>query len=107
MKKFKSFFKNLFSPSFASRFLRYVSVAYPIVEMVALYTPNKMDDEIIDLANHLGARAMLDGSKPKGEVLKDIAILTAQRKLPDVPREIVVRAVEAAYQQMKAKKAVW
>jgi hypothetical protein len=104
MKKLKSFFKNLFSPTFSSRFLRYVSVAYPIVKVVALYTPNKMDDEILDLSDRLGVKSMLDGAATKGEVLKNIAVLAAHRNLPNVPKELVTRAVEVAYQQMMAEK---
>lgn len=99
---FKSFAKNLFSRSSANKFLGYVSAVYPIVELAAIYTPNKFDDEIIVLARQWGVQAILDGSKPKGDVIKDIAIQQAQRLLPQVPKEIIGRAVEAAYQQMKA-----
>lgn len=99
---FKSFAKKLFSRSAATKFLDYVSAVYPIVEIAAVYTPNKFDDEIIVLAKQWGVQAMLDGSKPKGEVIKDIAIQQAQRRLPQVPKEIIGRAVEVAYQQMKA-----
>jgi len=101
---FISKLKGIFSPLSASKFYGCVSSAYPIVELIALATPNKMDDQIIAVANQLGVRAMLEGSVPKGEVLKNIAVQAARRKMPDVPAEIVVRAVEAAYQQMKARE---
>jgi len=102
----KSFFKKIFSPSSTTTFLKYVSVVYPIVEIVAIATPSKVDDEILSLARQWGVRAILDGSKPKGEVLKDVAVKIARQKLPDVPKEILARAVEAAYQQMKASRAL-
>jgi len=102
----KSFFKKIFSPSAATTFLKYVSVVYPIVEIVAAATPNKVDDEILTLARQWGVNAILDGSKPKGEVLKDVAVKIARQKLPDVPKEILSRAVEVAYQQMKASQTL-
>jgi hypothetical protein len=99
----KSVFKNIFTLGFARKFGKYVAKAYPIVELIAMATPTKLDDEIIAVANKLGVKAALDGTKSTGEVIRDIAVQEAQRKLPGVPKEIVERAVEAAYQQMKAK----
>lgn len=103
---FKSFFKKLFSKDISYKFWGYVSVVYPIVELAAFYTPNKLDDEIIVLARQWGVQAILDGSRPKGEVIKDIAIQQAQRRLPQVPKDVVARAVEAAYQQLKASSSL-
>jgi len=101
---FISKLKGIFSPRSVSKFYGYVSSAYPIVEFIAIATPTKMDDQIIAVANQLGVKAMLEGSVPKGEVLKNIAVQAARKKMPEVPAEIVARAVEAAYQQMKARE---
>ena len=101
---FISKLKGIFSPLFVSRFYGYISSAYPIVEFIAIATPTKMDDQIIAVANQLGVKAMLEGSVPKGEVMKNIAVQAARKKMPEVPAEIVARAVEAAYQQMKARE---
>lgn len=101
---FISKLKGIFSPRSVSKFYGYVSSAYPIVEFIAIATPTKMDDQIIAVANQLGVKAMLEGSVPRGEVLKNITVQAARKKMPEVPAEIVARAVEAAYQQMKARE---
>jgi hypothetical protein len=41
-----------------------------------------------------------------GTALKEVAIKAAQKKFKDIPVEVLARAVEAAYQQMKAKDSL-
>lgn len=107
MKKFFKKIKSAFSPSKLSAVRGMVGSVYPIVEFIAKMTPTKADDEIIACANAIGVREFV--TVPRGEegrVLKELAIKAAQKKMKDVPVEAIARAVEAAYQQMKAKDSL-
>lgn len=99
--------KSVFSPSKLNRVKGVVGSVYPIVEFVAKMTPTRADDEILQCANMLGVREFLTSSPEKtGETLKELAIKAAQKKFTDVPVEVLARAVESAYQQMKAKDSI-
>jgi len=104
---FLSKVKSFFSPSRMAFVKGVVGSVYPIVEVVAHMTPTRADDEIIRCANLLGVKDVL-ASEPgaEGAVLKDLAIKAAQKKLKNVPVDVIARAVESAYQQMKAKEVV-
>lgn len=105
--KFIKALKSIFSPSKLHAVRGLVGSVYPIVELVARMTPTKADDEIISCANALGVRDFLTvDPKDTGHALKEVAIKAAQKKLKDVPVEVLARAVEAAYQQMKAKDSL-
>jgi hypothetical protein len=105
-----SFFKKLksiFSPSRMSAVRGIVGSVYPIVEFIAQMTPTKADDEIIRCANALGVQEFLYApDEGAGHALKELAIKAAQKKFKNIPVEVLARAVEAAYQEMKAKQAL-
>lgn len=99
--------KSIFSSSKINAVRGLVGSVYPIVELVAKMTPTKADDEILMCANALGVRdfLMVD-RKEVGKALKEVAVKAAQKKFKDVPADVLARAVEAAYQQMKAKDSL-
>jgi hypothetical protein len=105
-----SFFRKLksfFSPARISAVRGIVGSVYPIVEFIAKMTPTKADDEILRCANALGVYEFLSASpEDAGAALKELAIKAAQKKFKDIPVEVLARAVEAAYQEMKAKQAL-
>lgn len=104
---FFSKLKSIFSPTNLSVVKGVVGTVYPIVEIIAQMTPTKSDDEIIKCANMLGVKDYLTATPgTEGAVLKDIAIKAAQSRLKNVPVDVIVRSVEAAYQQMKAKQSL-
>ena len=99
--------KSVFSPSKLHRVKGVVGSVYPIVEFVAKMTPTRADDEILQCANMLGVRDFIYSTPENtGTALKEVAIKAAQKKFKDVPVEVLARAVEAAYQQMKAKDSL-
>lgn len=101
-----SFWSKIFSPSSFSRVAGIVRGVMPIVKLIATVTPTKSDDQIIQIADALGVDQILDSAADRGERVKEVAVKAAQKKFPDVPPEVLSRAVEAAYQQMKAEHAM-
>jgi hypothetical protein len=104
---FLSKLKSVFSPSNLTVVKGIVGTVYPIVELIATMTPTKADDEIISCANLIGVKDfILAGPGESGKMLKELAIKAAQKKMKNVPVEVIARAVESAYQQMKAKDSL-
>lgn len=99
--------KSIFSPSKLAVVKGVVGTVYPVVELIATMTPTKADDEIIACANVIGVKDfILSEPGESGKMLKELAIKAAQKKMKNVPVEVIARAVEAAYQQMKAKDSL-
>ena len=64
-----------------------------------------------DAGEHAGSGRAGDevcgaGPGESGKMLKELAIKAAQKKMKNVPVEVIARAVESAYQQMKAKDSL-
>ena len=102
-----SFWSKLFSPSAFDRVAGIVRDVMPIVEVITMLTPTKADDEILFAAKQLGVIGLISAlPDSRGEALKTVAVNAAQKKFPEIPAEVLARAVESAYQQMKAVKVI-
>lgn len=80
----------------------YMPVIYSIVEAAAAATPNKTDDEIVNLSYRLGVPELW-GDRSKEEVIRSMVAAAAKEALPDVPDSVLNTAIEAAYLAIKNK----
>lgn len=96
-------FRRIFNADLWSRLVRgveatapYLEVAYEIVKVAAEMTPNRTDDELMALAEHLGVPKIWQ-SKDKGQAIREIVYLALKWRLPDLPDRLIYRAIELAY----------
>jgi hypothetical protein len=74
----------------------YLSIAYEVVETAARLTPNRTDDEIVELARFYGVPELWN-SEDKGAAIRYVVYRVLKHKLPLVPDRVLNRAIELAY----------
>lgn len=85
----------------------YVNWAYPIVQEIAVLTPNRTVQEIINAYKTLGFPELFDPSVPKETSLHDLAVkvlnTTHPTPLASYLANLVIEAAYAAYKKDVAK----
>jgi hypothetical protein len=99
------FFKRLFSKETTEAIGRYVEAATPIVEMIAMMTPTRADDEILALLKALKREGLFDPAIPREDILRRVAVSMLSERFPGVAGRWMNLAVELAYNAFKESKA--
>jgi hypothetical protein len=74
----------------------YLAIAYEVVDTAARLTPNRTDDEIVELARLYGVPRVWT-SEDKGAAIREVVYRALKHKLPLVPDRVLNRAIELAY----------
>jgi hypothetical protein len=99
-----NFFRRLFSPGWAERFVAgvdaaapYLRTAYELATIAAAMTPTRADDELLTLAEKLGVPNLWRSEISKGEAIARIVYLALRERYPDATERSLRRAIEIAY----------
>ena len=117
MGKLLQFLKKIFewfkSPAVRRAFeqaAELVPVVLPIVKQVAVMTPTRVDDELVELAERCGVPALAEAwtklpGDERGVALFQAVVLLASQVLPGISGKIVSLAVQMAYTAWQTDKA--
>jgi hypothetical protein len=99
-----NFFRRLFAPGWAERFVAgvdaaapYLRTAYELAAIAAAMTPTRADDELLALAQKLRVPDLWRSEISKGEAIARIVYLALRERYPDATERSLKRAIEIAY----------
>ena len=91
------FFQRLFSPETTAAISKLIDTALPIVEIIAMATPTRTDDEVIAILKAFQREGLFNPAIPREDVLRKLAVSLLADKVPGTAQRLLNLAIETAY----------